>query len=474
VTLSRREFLQRSAAGAALIGLGALPTEAGAATLPPAQLSALRAAVRGRVLVPGNRGYNAARVVFNKRFDGVKPPAVVQVRNTADVQAVVQWANRFDVPLVARSGGHAYNGASTSNTAVVVDLGGLDSISLSGGTATIGPGARNIDVYAKLARSGAAIPSGSCPTVGFGGLVLGGGMGLAGRSLGLTLDRVTSFQAVTADGAASRIDGRDEDLFWALRGGGGNFAIVTAVRVRVARIRQAAWFFASWPAGAREEVLGAWDDLAPGAPSALTSICTLTSGGVTAFGQYLGSESALRRLVAPLARVPGGRFSAGTSSWLALQRRWAGCADGGLAACRREDRSTFDAASVYVSRRLTGRAREAFVDAADTGAALVCDSYGGAVNRVPADATAFVHRDARFSVQVLSYAPLATAKSRVRRAWATIAPFGDGEAYQNYPSLSLDHPLQWWYGANLPRLRSIKAAVDPNGRFAYTQDIPAA
>ena len=474
MTLSRREFLQRSAAGAALIGMGALPADAGAAPLPSAQLSALRAAVRGRVLIPGNSGYNGARVVFNKRFDGVRPPAVVQVRDTADVQAVVKWANRFDVPLVARSGGHAYNGASTSNTAVVVDLGGLDSIRLSGSTATIGPGARNIDVYAKLAASGAALPSGSCPTVGFGGLVLGGGMGLAGRSLGLTLDRVTSFQAGTADGSAGRVDDGDEALFWALRGGGGNFAIVTAVRLQVSRIRQAAWFFASWPAGARAEVLGAWDDLAPGAPSALTSICTLTSSGVTAFGQYLGSESALRRLVAPLARVPGGRFNAGTSSWLALQRRWAGCADGGLAACRREDRSTFDAASVYVSKPLTGKARAAFVKAAGTGASLVCDSYGGAVNRVAADATAFVHRDARFSVQVLSYAPIGTAKSRVARARAMIAPYGDGEAYQNYPDLALSDPLQAWYGANLPRLRSIKGTYDPDGRFAFAQDIPAA
>jgi FAD/FMN-containing dehydrogenase len=400
---------------------------------------------------------------------------VVQVRDAADVQAVVRWSNRYDVPLVARSGGHAYNGASTSRTAVVVDLGALDAVRLSGTTATIGPGARNIDVYAGLAARGAALPSGSCPTVGFGGLVLGGGMGLAGRALGLTLDRVTSFDVVTADGSARRVDASSgEDLFWALRGGGGSFGIVTAVRLQASRIRQAAWFFASWPAGAREEVLAAWDALAPGAPPELTSICSLTSTGATAFGQYLGSERALRRLVAPLARVPGGRFNAGTSGWLALQRRWAGCADGGLAACRREERSTFDAASVYVSRRLSAQGRRAFVAATATGATLVCDAYGGAVNRVPAGATAFVHRDARFSVQVLSYAPIASARSRVRRARAAIAPYGDGEAYQNYPDLALADPLQAWYGANLPRLRSVKAAVDPDGRFAFAQDIPAA
>ena len=333
---------------------GRAPADAGAAPLPSAQLSALRAAVRGRVLIPGNSGYNGARVVFNKRFDGVRPPAVVQVRDTADVQAVVKWANRFDVPLVARSGGHAYNGASTSNTAVVVDLGGLDSIRLSGSTATIGPGARNIDVYAKLAASGAALPSGSCPTVGFGGLVLGGGMGLAGRSLGLTLDRVTSFQAVTADGSAGRVDDADEDLFWALRGGGGNFAIVTAVGCRSAASAR--------PRGSRllagRRARGGPRGVGrPRARRAVGADLDLHADVQRCHGLRPVPRVRERAAaaLAPLARVPGGRFSAGTPSWLALQRRWAGCADGGLAACRREDRSTFDAASVYVSKPLTGR-----------------------------------------------------------------------------------------------------------------------
>ena len=85
-------------------------------------MRALRAAVRGPVHLPGEHGYNASRLLFNTRFDGIKPPAVVRVKDAADVQAVVRWADRFDVPLVVRSGGHAYNGASTSRSGVVVDL----------------------------------------------------------------------------------------------------------------------------------------------------------------------------------------------------------------------------------------------------------------------------------------------------------------------------------------------------------------
>ena len=105
--------------------------------------------MRGPVYVPGGRGYDAARVVFNRRWDGVKPPAVVRVRDVADVRAVVRWADRYDVPLVSRSGGHGYNGNSTSGDAVVVDVGGLDFIRYAG---------RGRDRRARARGSGASTP----------------------------------------------------------------------------------------------------------------------------------------------------------------------------------------------------------------------------------------------------------------------------------------------------------------------------
>jgi FAD/FMN-containing dehydrogenase len=427
------------------------------------------------VLAPGDAGYDGARVIFNKRFDGLRPPAVVRARDAADVRAVVAWAHANDVGLVSRSGGHAYNGASTSDDCVVVDVGRLNGVALgSGGIATIGPGARNIDVYAGLAGHGVTVPSGSCPMVGAGGLITGGGMGLAGRELGLALDRVASFDVVTADGRLRRVDSYDDpDLFWALRGGGGSFGIVTAIRLRVRKVSSAAWFFASFPRSHASSALAAWDALVPGATSALTSIFTIpgSSGNVTALGQHFGSESALRRLVAPLAAVPGARLSSGTSGYLALQRRWAGCADGGLASCHSDPRTLFAGSSIYVAKRLTSAGRADFLAAAANGATLVLDSYGGAINDVAPDATAFVHRNARFSVQILSYAgSLATAKSRVAHARAKLAPHGNGQAYQNYadPTLSVSA----YYGANHPRLRQIKAAVDPYNRFRPKQGIP--
>jgi FAD/FMN-containing dehydrogenase len=421
------------------------------------QARALRAAVRGRVYTPAANGYDAARVVFNRRYDHVKPPAVVQVATADDVRAVVGWADRFDIPLVSRSGGHGYNGDSTSSSAVVVDLRRLDRITTSGGRATIGPGARLGDVYAKLAGKGVTIPAGSCPTVGLGGLVLGGGMGLAGRAFGLTIDRVTSFDVVTADGRRRRVED-DDDLFWALRGGGGSFAIVTAVRLRTRRVGNAAFFRITYPRGARDEALHDWEAFAPRAPSALTAILTLDAHGASAFGQYLGSQQTLRNLIRPLQGAP----TTGSADYLTVQRRWAG-AD-------HPQRSAFAASSLYVNKRLSAAGRRAFLAAADTGATLILDAYGGAITRPGRADTAFPHRDARFSVQVISYAPIPVARSRVKRARAQIASYGSG-AYANYADPDLANALRAYYGANLPRLRRVKEEFDPANRFRPAQGV---
>lgn len=475
MTTTRREFVQRSAAGALALSLGPLVARTDAATrLTSAQLTALRDAVRGTVYSPGGKGYTNARKLFNTRFNGITPPAVVRVRDTNDVRAVIAWANRYDIPLVSRSGGNAYNGSSTSSSGVVVDVGGLDDVSLNrDGIATVAPGARLLDVYATLAKRGTTIPAGSCPNVAVGGHALGGGMGLAGRSFGLTLDRITALTAVTADGEIRTCSAsQNEDLFWALRGGGGSFAIVTSLRLRTRTVKSAAYFQASFPKSSRADALEAWDDLAPGAPSALTSICTLTSGGATIFGQYLGSQANLSKLIAPLRRIPGARVNVGTSSYLPLMKRWAGCSESeSVAQCSDIPDQSFDASSIYVTKKLSSRARSAFVSAANTGATLVCDSYGGRINDVAASATAFVHRNTRFSVQVVSYAPISTARTRVNSARKKIAPYGNGRAYQNYCDLDISDPLTAYYGSNLSRLREIKRDVDPGDRFQITQGI---
>ena len=153
-------------------------------------------------MVPsGSAGYEAARLLYSPRFDGVHPLAVVYCQSAIDVSRTILWARENHVPIAARSGGHSYAGYSTT-TGVVIDVSRLASITVNAaaGTVGIGAGARLMDVYRELAAHGLAIPGGSCPTVGVAGLALGGGVGFSGRKLGLTCDNIRSFTMVTADG----------------------------------------------------------------------------------------------------------------------------------------------------------------------------------------------------------------------------------------------------------------------------------
>jgi FAD/FMN-containing dehydrogenase len=504
LSLDRRELLAGAAGG---LLAGAFPLDraladgvlARTAALSRREARALRNAVRGKVLFPGSPGYNAARLVYNSRFAGVRPEAVVQVRDARDVQAVVRWANRFDVRIVARSGGHSYAGYSTIANGVVVDLSRLSGVRVGNGRATIGPAAQLIDVQRVLTRRGVSIPSGSCPSVGIGGLALGGGHGLAGRRFGLTADNLEAATIVTADGRIHQVDANtNEDLYWACRGGGGgNFGIVTSMTFQTHRARGAAWFLISWPWGAAEEALAAWQAFAPDAPPALTSIFSLgTTGGsgsprVTALGQYFGSERALRRLVRPLTRVDGANLNAGSSSSVSLVLRWAGCLDEGYRACHtrgthrggRLPREAFFAKSDYFDRRIPSRGRRTMIEwierrqrtpSAGSGA-LILDAYGGAYNRPQADATAFVHRDMLFSLQYGAYPGSRRAsKAWINGVWRALRPYVSGQAYQNYIDPQLTTWQRAYYASNLPRLRQIKKQVDPDFRFRFRQAIPPA
>jgi FAD/FMN-containing dehydrogenase len=464
--LTRREFV--AAAGAAVLMPGAAAAEAARS---PA-LRELARAVRGPLFVRGARGYAAVAHGYNERYDGRFPRAVLVARGTGDVQAAVRWAARHRVPVAARSGGHSYAGFSTPAGGLVIDLRRLHGIEFERQRtrAVIGPGARLGDVYARLAARGVTVPAGSCPTVGLGGLALGGGMGLAGRAYGLTCDRIVALRIVTADGRVRSASATEEpDLFWACRGGGGgNFGVVTALTLRTAPAPRAAAFSIAWPWSQAGEAIAAWQELMGGAPHGLTSVLSLSSGRrVAAIGQFLGAETRMRDLVRPLAAVAGARLSTSTSSYLDLQRRWGG--SGGSA------RARFAAGSDFVRRPLSRRGREAAIAAIErrggASGALLLDSYGGAINRVRPEDTAFVHRDALFSIQYLAYGPTGAGARWVRAARAALAPHVTGAAYQNYIDPDRSGWARAYYGANLERLRAIKATVDPDRVFDFAQAV---
>jgi FAD/FMN-containing dehydrogenase len=451
----------------------------------------LSQAIRGQVIRRGEAGFTDAARVYNERFDAVLPDAVARPLDSADVLAAVRWGAARGVALRARSGGHSYAGYSTVSEGVVLDLRTLRSISVNrvAGTATVGAGAQLIDVYAALASHGATIPAGSCPSVGISGVTLGGGMGLAGRAFGLTTDHVISVKIATADGHLRTVDAkRDPDLLWALRGGGGgNFGVVTEFTYRLRALpASAAYFTVSWPWASAAEALDAWLRWAPHTDEAITSIFHLNgeagSAGAQASGQYLGSSAALPGLLRALSSVPGAALFTGQESYLPLQIRWAGCSAISDAACHTVGtraggmlpRASFDAKSDYLTRVLSSEGLSVLTSAIEARAqrpgsgAILFDSYGGAINRIAPDATAFAHRDVLCAMQYLSYDG---DDGWLGETWAKMRPHVCGQAYQNYIDATLPRWREAYYGANYPRLLATRERVDPDHYFRFPQAI---
>jgi FAD/FMN-containing dehydrogenase len=471
--LNRRDLLVRAAgAGAALV----VPGWAWAATDP--RLKSLAAAVRGPVLARGGAGYALARLEYDSVYDAVKPLAVVQPLDAADVAAAVRWAAKTGVHIVARSGGHSYGGYSTVANGVVVDLQRLKSVAVSQGRGLVGAGARLGTIYNGLAAHGVAIPAGTCPSVGIGGHALGGGFGLASRAWGLASDNVLAVQVVTADGKVIVADAKHHpDLYWACRGGGGgNFGIVTRFTFRTHAVAQGSYFVATWPWAQAAQVIASFLAWAPHQPDALGALCRLAAGPggptVQVFGQFLGSETALTSALASL-KPPAAKLTTGTATWLDLVRRWAGCLGHPLPECAMPGHTAFAGASDYVAKIPTAAQLATFTHVIEgrgaSSGALLIDAYGGAVNRVKPATTAFVHRNMLASIQY--YAGGAGARAWVDASRAALKPAVSGAAYVNYIDPHLADWQQAYYGANLARLRTVKKKYDPHNRFHFPQSI---
>jgi hypothetical protein len=241
------------------------------------------------------------------------------------------------------------------------------------------------------------------------------------------------------------------------------------------------WYAVSWPWSQAEEVVRAWQAFAPHAPDELFSLCSLGKGtrpGIQSFGQFFGSEAQLRTLLRPLTSVAGASLSTGTSSYFDAQLRWAGCLGESPAACRVPPRSAFAAKSDYANAPLRADGIATIVRWIDRvsgfrSGSLLLDAYGGAINRIKPDTTAFVHRDALFSMQYLAYwgEGSAPALKWIRGFHAAMRPHVSGFAYQNY----IDPDLRTWkhayYGANYARLAQVKRRYDPDFFFRFPQAI---
>src|SRR5262249_7938295 len=477
--LTRPQVLARGAA----LAFGAVPfADALAAAAPPTGIfRELGRSIRGDVVQRGAPGYDAARVLYDTRFDGVKPQAIAYCESLADVQRTVRWAHRHGVRILPRSGGHSYGGYSTTS-GVIVDVSRLHAISVTAdGRAAVGAGAHLLDVYTALAARGRMIPGGTCPTVGIAGLTQGGGIGLSGRKFGLTCDSLVEATVVLADGSVAVANAHQhQDLFWALRGGGGgNFGIITRFVFRTHPASAVTTYSLEWRWSDAKKVVQAWQQLAPQAPDELASVLNVSAaagGGasITSAGQFFGSEMSLRSLLAALANTGSPtRYTTTPRTFLGAVHYFAGGGGG---------RSTFAAKSSICNATLAAAGIDELLNQIEskrtsgTGSGIVLlDSWGGAINRVGKAKTAFVHRDALFSLQYLAYwnagAAAAPNVAWLRRCHAAMRPYVSAFAYQNYIDPDLSTWPRAYYGSNLPRLRQVKRRYDPHNVFHFKQSV---
>jgi FAD/FMN-containing dehydrogenase len=447
-------------------------------------------------VLPGSPDYETVRRPAIGRFQDVRPRAVARCATPADVAEAISYARRNGLALAVRSGGHCFAGRSSTDGVVidVTPMGGvtpLGSASRSGSTVTVGAGTRLGDLYDVLTAQGVTIPAGCGPTVGIAGLTLGGGLGILGRRYGLTCDALRAAQVVLADGHVVECDEqRDADLFWALRGGGnGTLGVVTSLTFETVPAPAATGYHLTWSAKLAGDVIEAWQAWAPDAPDELAASLVISTAAdparppvISVFGAWQGTEAECRSLLGELVTRVGtaptsaeyrhGLFRETKRYLTELEVHGTGEPEPPATEVHSYSKSEFFdrplpaetiAALVdhLVAERRPGEARE-----------LDFGPWGGAYNRVPRDATAFVHRAERFLLKQSVTIPAkaaATATDPARRwlnrSWELTHPYGTGGVYPNFPDPDLADPAGAYYGANRTRLEKVKAAYDPENLF---------
>ncbi|WP_067174170.1 FAD-binding oxidoreductase [Microtetraspora niveoalba] len=439
-------------------------------------LETLRRDFGGDIIEPGGAEYESAR---RSVLASGSPACVLRPESVEDVRAAVRFAAGAALPLSVRGGGHGFAGFGTNDGGVVIDLGGLASVEITDKErhlVRIGGGATWGQVAAALAPHGLAISSGDTKGVGVGGLTLSGGIGWKVRKYGLASDNVVAAEVVTADGEVVRA-GTDEnpDLFWAIRGGGGNFGIVTAFEFAAHPTTDVFHGTIAFPASEAAGVLQGWADHLRTAPEELTSIASFANpfaGGPEAPVEIQVAFDGDDPELAARAVDPVRRLGTVIADDVAL-KPYADTLVEGLTpppGIRLVTRSAFaDRESVPDVLRILVEA------SASEGAPFIAvRSVGGAVSRVPGDATAYAHRQAElmFVTTVAGPEPVVeAARPALDAIWARLAPHVGG-AYANFLASATEEDVAAIYPTRTyERLAAVKRQYDPGNLFAHNHNI---
>ena len=438
----------------------------------------LRSSLRGDVLRPGDAGYDDARRLWNGMIDR-SPGLIVRCAEVADVVRAVDFARLNDLLLAVRGGGHNAAGLSSCDGGLVIDLSPMRRVDVDPErrTARAQGGATWRDLDAATQAHGLATTGGLISTTGVGGLTLGGGLGWLMRRHGLACDNLLSVEIVTADGQVRTASTADHpDLFWGVRGGGGNFGVVTTFEFRLHPVSEVYGGMMLHPFARAREVLGAYRELTRVAPDELTVFCGLLTGPdggkvVATPLCFTGAAADGERLLRPLREVgPPIVDAVGPMPYGALQTML----DEGFPAGQQ----------VYwrgdflheLSDDVIDRAIAHFTAVTSPFTAVLFEHLGGAVRRVAGEATAFDHRDAEYNVAVVARWQDA-AEHDVHVRWTrdicdALRPHARG-VYVNYLGVeeSADRVRDAYGPAKYARLAAVKRTYDPTNLFRLNQNI---
>ncbi|MBB3232568.1 FAD-binding oxidoreductase [Halomonas stenophila] len=448
--------------------------------LASATIQAWRKPLRGRLLSPEDEGYDEARRVFNGMVDS-RPAAILRCAGVADVMAGVNFAREADLPVAVRGGGHSVAGSAVCDDGLVIDLSAMRSVRVDPRrrTARAEGGATWGDVDHETQAFGLATTGGIVPSTGIGGLTLGGGIGYLNRKFGLACDNLLSADVVTADGQLlTASDDENAELFWGLRGGGGNFGVVTSFEYRVHRVGPVLAGELVFPLDRAREVLRRYRDWSLAAPDELRADATLLSapdGPVLAIIVcWCGDIEEGERVLQPLRALGSPLLDTiDTVPYATVQNLLTEVFRPGL---RHYWKAGF-------MRTFSDEAIDTIVEAFAGDlpaplAAIAIEHLGGAIGRVGDQETAFGHRQAQHSVLVLRmWHDPADSSANIawgRRCFRAAAPFLDEGAYVNYLADEGEARVRAAYGANYERLAALKRRYDPTNRFRFNQNIPAA
>ncbi len=458
-----------------------MPDSASAAAITPAVLDELRGKLRGRLLRPADPEYDSARHIWNGMVDR-RPALIARCRGAADVTAAVRFAREHGLLLSVRGGGHNVAGNAVCDGGLMIDLAEVNGVRIdpANRTARAGGGALWRDLDHEAAAFGLATTGGIIPTTGIGGLTLGGGFGWLMRKHGLSCDNLLSADVVTADGRCLTANAEDNaDLFWGLRGGGGNFGVVTSLEYRLHPLDRILGGMVLHPLDRAADVLRFLREFAETAPDELTSMAVLLTAPdgakmLAVVVCYCGTLEEGERALRPLRRFgPPAADQIAPMPYTQLQ----GLLEAGFPPGRQNYwKSSFlreladDAVAAAVAH---------FRAVPSPTTAIAIEHLGGAVGRVGEADTAFAHRQARFNfLAVSSWTDPRENETHMRwtrTVWNDIQPFATGGVYVNYLGDAADEGaarVAAAYGSrNHTRLAALKKKYDPLNLFRLNQNI---